>query len=98
MVLLVEDETAVRRVAGRILTTRLQGDSPPPTGARASPRSRATTARLTRCFTDVVMPALDGAALAREVRFPEARVLFASGYCRRVDHPARRGRRGRVLL
>ena len=82
VVLLVEDEAAVRRVAGRILTAKGYRVIAAANGREALAALEGYDGPLDLLLTDVVMPALDGAALAREVRarFPEARVLFASGY------------------
>jgi len=90
-VLLVDDDPGIRKVARRILSQA---------GYRVLVASGAAEAldiagrqgdALDMLVTDIVMPGLDGRALADELRrrFPRLRVLFVSGYTR--DAIARRG-------
>ena len=81
-VLLVEDETAVRRLGCRILERKgyrvLEADS----GAAAIRLFEHMAPAITLLVTDVVMPGMSGSELARRLRSmkPSLRVLFTSGY------------------
>jgi len=81
-ILLVEDEDAVRGVAGTML--RRQGylvlDAPTP--ARACEIFAEQGGNVDLLLTDVVMPEMNGPALAQRLAVlnPELRVLFMSGY------------------
>ncbi len=80
-ILLVEDETAVRRVAARVL--RAQGyrvlEARDAEQAMMLLRSEAEVSLL---LTDVVLPGLGGRKLAEQIKAirPGIKVLFASGY------------------
>jgi two-component system cell cycle sensor histidine kinase/response regulator CckA len=74
VVLLVEDEAAVRRVADRILTAKGYRVITAANGREALHALEGYDGALDLVLTDVVMPELDGAALAGAVRarFPQA--------------------------
>jgi two-component system cell cycle sensor histidine kinase/response regulator CckA len=96
-VLLVEDEDTVRAVAERALlrqgyevTTAADGEE----GLEALGRAIETESEFDLVLSDVVMPSMDGPAMAREIRRlrPELPVLFMSGYAeeqlrREIDIP-----------
>ena len=96
-VLLVEDEDTVRAVAERALvrqgydvTTASDGED----GLEALGRSISAGEEFDLVLSDVVMPSMDGPAMAREIRTlrPELPVLFMSGYAeeqlrREIDIP-----------
>ena len=96
-VLLVEDEDTVRAVAERALmrqgyevTTASDGED----GLEALGRAIAAGEEFDLVLSDVVMPSMDGPAMAREIRTlrPELPVLFMSGYAeeqlrREIDIP-----------
>jgi CheY-like chemotaxis protein len=83
MVLVVEDEPAVRQFSVDALTELgyrvLQAD-----GAAAAMRHLDHRPDIALLFTDVVMPEINGAKLAEEVRRrrPDIKVLFTTGYTR----------------
>ncbi len=85
-ILLVEDEAAVRTIAGRILTelgyTVLEASS----GAEALALSATHAGGIDLLVTDVVMPGLQGHQVAAELRadHPNLRVLYVSGF---TDNP-----------
>ena len=85
-VLLVEDDAAVRT-----LVTRVLGKGGYNVLTAASPREAAAISEghpgtLDLLITDLVMPEMDGAELARELRAgrPDMKVLFISGYTKDV--------------
>jgi two-component system cell cycle sensor histidine kinase/response regulator CckA len=96
-VLLVEDEDTVRAVAERALvrqgyevTTAADGEE----GLEALGRAIEAESEFDLVLSDVVMPSMDGPAMAREIRRlrPELPVLFMSGYAeeqlrREIDIP-----------
>ena len=96
-VLLVEDEDTVRAVAERALvrqgyevTTAADGED----GLEALSRIMAAGSDIDLVVSDVVMPSMDGPAMAREIRRvkPDLPVLFMSGYAeeqlrREIDIP-----------
>ena len=96
-VLLVEDEDTVRAVAERALvrqgydvTTASDGED----GLEALGRAISAGEEFDLVLSDVVMPSMDGPAMAREIRAlrPELPVLFMSGYAeeqlrREIDIP-----------
>jgi two-component system, cell cycle sensor histidine kinase and response regulator CckA len=90
-VLLVEDEEGVRRLARLILERQgycvLEADS----GEDAIRLLERHTGPLDLVVTDVVMPGIDGrdVADATKARFPQAKVLYLSGYT--SDAVVRRG-------
>ena len=96
-VLLVEDEDTVRAVAERALvrqgyevTTAADGED----GLEALGRAIDAGSEFDLVLSDVVMPTMDGPAMAREIRRlrPDLPVLFMSGYAeeqlrREIDIP-----------
>lgn|GEM_PF-1185965 len=98
-IVLVEDESLVRDAMAALLVQH---------GHRVIPCARARTAlELIRkgtddidlVVTDVVMPDMDGAALARELEHvaPELRVLFVSGFTAELTDQVREGDRRAFL-
>jgi PAS domain S-box-containing protein len=80
-ILVVDDDASVRSVAAAILTkqgyTVLAASS-----SEEALRLAASHGTIDLLVTDVVMPGLNGPALARQLRaaYPEMKVLFISGY------------------
>ena len=91
VILVVEDEDAVRKVAVRILEARGYLVLAAADGEEAVERMAAHRGTIDLLLTDVVMPGLDGPSLAAQVRaqYPAVKVLFASGYI--DDALSRRG-------
>jgi PAS domain S-box-containing protein len=81
-VLLVEDEPALRRVAGRILRRSGYRVLPAADTADALRLSRTERDRIDLVVTDVVMPGMSGPELAARIEAarPGVKVLFMSGY------------------
>ena len=83
VVLVVEDEPAVRRFSVDALTElgyqALEADS-----AAAAIRALEAHPEIVLLFTDVVMPDINGAKLAEQVRhrWPSLKILFTTGYTR----------------
>ncbi|MDB5104822.1 MAG: sensory box histidine kinase/response regulator [Fibrobacteres bacterium] len=81
-ILLVEDETAVRRLVRQVLAdqgyTVLEGED----GAAGLEMGRDHPGPIDLVITDVVMPRMDGVQMIRHLRAlrPDIRVLFISGY------------------
>jgi len=81
-ILLAEDEASVRDLAARVLqdagyTVLCAAD-----GAEALSRIRTHEGPIDLILTDVVMPKVNGPAMAREARsrYPGVKLLFMSGY------------------
>jgi two-component system cell cycle sensor histidine kinase/response regulator CckA len=91
VILVVEDEDAVRKVAVRILEARGYLVLAAADGEEAVERMAAHRGTIDLLLTDVVLPGLDGPSLAAQVRaqYPAVKVLFASGYI--DDALSRRG-------
>jgi PAS domain S-box-containing protein len=92
VVLVVEDEAAVRKAVIRILSDRGYG-----TLQAAGPTSAMEVARLWSgpvdlLVTDIVMPEMSGDELARELRKgrPHLRVMYMTGYSGELDNAALR--------
>ncbi|WP_309606795.1 CHASE3 domain-containing protein [Phenylobacterium sp.] len=83
VVLLVEDETSVRRVSVEALRDLGYTVVHAPDGARALIALDAQP-RVDLLFTDIVMPDMNGRELADETlrRRPEVKVLYTTGYTR----------------
>jgi PAS domain S-box-containing protein len=81
-VLVVEDETMVRRFAVLALERLGYHALEAPDGKAALQMAAAFGGRIHLLFTDVVMPHMNGPELAGRIRElqPDVRVLFASGY------------------
>ena len=83
VILVVEDEPAVRQFTVDALTELgyrvIEAD-----GASAALKQLEVRTDIVLLFTDVVMPDVNGAELAREVRqrWPHVKVLFTTGYTR----------------
>ena len=81
-ILLVEDETALRLVISEALVgagyTVIQTSSP----VEAVALARAHSGRIHILLTDVIMPEMNGLALAERIRAerPDVAALFMSGY------------------
>jgi CheY-like chemotaxis protein len=90
-ILLVEDEIAVRAVIRRMLETLGYTVLDAVDGRDALRLAAEHTGRVDLLLTDVVMPELNGRALAERLaeRWPRLRVLFMSGYT--DDEILRRG-------
>ncbi len=82
VVLLVEDDDAVRRVAARALGEARYSVIEARDGAEALERAREQLHDLSLVVTDVVMPRLGGPELVASLRQlrPDLRVLYTSGY------------------
>ena len=81
-ILLVEDEEAVRAVAGRILRRNGYNVIEASNGTEALRECNRSGSRVDLIVTDLVMPEMGGFELAKRVREsrPDARILFTSGY------------------
>jgi PAS domain S-box-containing protein len=90
-ILIVEDEAAVRRMAGRALAAQGYAVLEAENGARALEVLAQAEAPVDLVLTDVVMPVLNGRELAERLAAerPRLRVLFMSGYT--DDDVVRRG-------
>jgi PAS domain S-box-containing protein len=80
--LVVEDEDSVRRVAVRILAAEGYAVLFASSGKETLAILDRAQQRVDLLITDVVMPKMDGARVAEAVtqRFPNAKVLYTSGY------------------
>ena len=81
-ILLAEDEEFIRKLTCRILTARGYKVLTAANGAEALTVAEREISRIDLLLTDVVMPGLGGAELARELRRnrPDLPVLYMSGY------------------
>jgi CheY-like chemotaxis protein len=81
-ILLVEDEDAVRAVAGRILRRQGYTVVEASNGSEAMRQFTEGGCEFDLIVTDIVMPEMGGLELAQRVRewSPNARILFTSGY------------------
>jgi PAS domain S-box-containing protein len=81
-ILLVEDEDAVRALASKILETRGYRVTSARTGDEAIELARVAAEPFHLLVTDMVLPGIGGAEIAARIRerFPEIKVLYASGY------------------
>lgn len=82
VVLLVEDEEAVRRGGKRMLETRGYEVHEAGTGIEALEILSELNGQVDIVVSDVVMPEMDGPTLLRELRkdYPEIKFIFVSGY------------------
>ena len=94
-ILLVEDQSAVRELARRILEAR--GYQVLDTGNPLAALDLLADTHVDLLLTDVVMPELSGPDLAKRVRpqHPSMRVVFMSGY---ADHSALNDTHGAPLI
>ena len=85
-ILLVEDETALRELAGRMLTEAGYIVASTGDGGEALRLSRTELESIDLLITDMVMPGMSGPDLAAHLlkRLPKLEVLYISGY---ADHP-----------
>jgi two-component system cell cycle sensor histidine kinase/response regulator CckA len=89
VVLLVEDEDAVREVVRRVLERLGYRVLEASSGPRALELARRWDGRIALLLTDVIMPEMNGAQLAATLvaERPDIRVLYASGYAADVLGP-----------
>jgi PAS domain S-box-containing protein len=89
VVLLVEDEEDVRRMAERILSGNGYAVMTAPTGEEALGICRDHSQHLDLLLTDVIMPGMQGTRLAEEATAlrPGLTVLYMSGYSHEVLAP-----------
>ncbi len=82
VVLLVEDEEAVRRGGKRMLETRGYTVHEAGSGTEALDIMEELEGKVDIVVSDVVMPEMDGPSLLRELRktYPDLKFIFVSGY------------------
>ncbi|MBW9055703.1 cell cycle histidine kinase CckA [Rhizobium mesosinicum] len=82
VVLLVEDEEAVRRGGKRMLETRGYTVHEAGSGVEALEIMEELDGKVDIVVSDVVMPEMDGPSLLRELRkkYPDLKFIFVSGY------------------
>ncbi|MBO3760659.1 response regulator [Ciceribacter sp. L1K22] len=82
IVLLVEDEEAVRRGGKRMLETRGYTVHEAGSGVEALDIMEELDGKVDIVVSDVVMPEMDGPSLLRELRknYPDLKFIFVSGY------------------
>lgn len=82
VVLLVEDEEAVRRGGKRMLETRGYTVHEAGSGVEALDIMEELDGKVDIVVSDVVMPEMDGPSLLRELRkkYPDMKFIFVSGY------------------
>ena len=82
IVLVVDDEPAVRQLAGRVLARRGHRVVEAEDGAGALEAAEAADAPIDLLLSDVVLPGMHGAELARTLleRYPDLKVIFMSGF------------------
>lgn len=82
VVLLVEDEEAVRRGGKRMLETRGYTVHEAGSGIEALEVMEELEGKVDIVVSDVVMPEMDGPSLLRELRksYPDLKFIFVSGY------------------
>jgi CheY-like chemotaxis protein len=99
-ILLVEDEPSVRLLAARLLNEEGYKVLEAQTGEQALRMYREYAGTIHLVFTDVVMPGMDGSALAAHLKslHPGLKVLYMSGYVENaVAHHAEIGHRDAFL-
>jgi two-component system cell cycle sensor histidine kinase/response regulator CckA len=82
VILLVEDEEAVRRGGKRMLETRGYTVHEAGSGVEALEIMEELEGKVDIVVSDVVMPEMDGPSLLRELRknYPDLKFIFVSGY------------------
>jgi two-component system cell cycle sensor histidine kinase/response regulator CckA len=82
IILLVEDEEAVRAFAARALQSRGYTVHEAASGTEALEVMEETGGKIDLVVSDVVMPEMDGPTLLRELRKtrPDLKIIFVSGY------------------
>lgn len=82
-ILLVEDDSSVRRVAGKMLKIQGYKVLEAASGQEALELGRRYRHPIDLLFTDLIMPDMTGQELTEQWQHlhPESRVLFTSGYC-----------------
>jgi two-component system cell cycle sensor histidine kinase/response regulator CckA len=82
IILLVEDEEAVRNFAARALTSRGYTVLQAPSGLEGLEIAKGRINEIDLVVSDVVMPEMDGPTMLGELRRlnPEIKVIFVSGY------------------
>jgi signal transduction histidine kinase len=100
VILLVEDETAVRELTARTLRQIGYRVLEAANGEEALRLVKASSAPLELLLTDVIMPRMSGWSLAEHLRAlrPGIKVLFISGYSDQIVAEDRRVHEGVVLL
>ena len=100
LILLVDDEPLVRRVVGRILRGCGYAVVEAANGVEALAADQHALEPLTLLLTDVVMPGMNGVALAAQMedRHPGLPVLFMSGYAPDGGLQERLARPGALFL
>ncbi len=85
-ILIVDDEEGQREVAQRILTRNGYTVLTASSGAQAIELAASHVGQIDLVLTDVIMPAMQGPTVAKEVRKlrPDIRVLFMSGHAHPV--------------
>jgi hypothetical protein len=85
-ILVTDDEDEQREVAKRILTRNGYTVLTASSGAHAIESAASHTGPIDLLLTDVIMPQMQGPAVAREVKVlrPDIRVLFMSGHAHPV--------------
>ena len=88
-ILLVEDESLVRKAAAEALQSDGYEVLTAPNGAQALQLCSERSGRLNLLLSDIVMPGMNGCELARAFQLlcPRARVLLMSGYARELSSP-----------
>jgi CheY-like chemotaxis protein len=97
-ILLVDDEEAIRALAGRILRRRGYNVIEARDGPDAIVCAAAHNGRIDLLISDLVMPGISGPQLADAVwaERPDTNVLLMSGYTE--DHARERGLNGHAFL
>jgi two-component system cell cycle sensor histidine kinase/response regulator CckA len=99
-VLLVEDETSLRELTRNLLSMLGYIVLEAANGVEALNVAREYRGKIDLLLTDVVMPGMNGAALADELTslYPEIKVLCMSGYTEFASGHDQVSRQGRLLL
>ena len=100
IILLVEDEPALRAMAARILRESGYAVMEASNGDEALRLAIDAGGRMQLLVTDVIMPLMDGRALAEQLTsiYPEIKTLFMSGYASETISPLGEARRPEWFL